>query len=61
MRYVIGDPVNILRAEAVATRRLARIYADEARATGSISLAKAAAIAYRRAEDIEAEAKEHAA
>lgn len=55
------DPVALLRAEAVATRRLARVYDVEARATGSTALAKAAQIAYARAEELEAEAKERAA
>jgi hypothetical protein len=49
--------VDRLRLEAVATRRLARFYDLEARVTGSTHLAQAAAIAYRRAEDLEAEAK----
>lgn len=53
----VPDPVAYLRDEAVRTRRLARFYDLEAKATGSAALAKAAAIAYRRAEDLEIEAK----
>lgn len=61
MIYRISEPVMLLRAEAVATRRLARFYDLEARATGSTHLARAADIAYQRAEDIESEAREYAA
>lgn len=61
MTLRIGDPVALLRAEAVATRRLARFYDLEARETGSIALAKAADIAYQRAEDMEADARKAAA
>lgn len=57
----ISDPVALLRSEAVATRRLARFYDLQARETGSIPLARAADIAYQRAEDMETEAKEAAA
>lgn len=61
MRLQVGDPVALLRAEAVATRRLARFYDDQARETGSAALAAAARLVYRRAEDMEVDAKELAA
>lgn len=57
----VENPAAYLRDEAVRTRRLARIYDDEARVTGSDALAKAAALVYRRAEDMEADAKRWAA
>lgn len=61
MRLRVSDSVALLRDEAVRTRRLARFYDDEARATDSAPLARAAQIVYGRAAELESDAKERAA
>ena len=62
---MIGDlmeqaRINKLRDDAVQSRRLANFYAMEARSAGSQALRDAAELAFLRAEQLEAEAREEA-